>query len=260
MKLETKLPLWLATPMRPAGGYGATIWAHRLDRRADDALAVGPGEQDAELVGEGHQLGLGPPAVLPRLAVAARRDERRPDALRRAGPQQRRRWPMPACTRRRGRSRRRAGRRRRRRCGCRAPPRPAGWCRRRRPGSRWRAGCAATTNPNLPGCDEAPATSTPRGSNRARNCSAVGGRAERSGVGPSAASRELDERVDGDRRALRRDDQRVDVDALDVGPLDGDLPEADEDLGEGDAVDGCLAAERLRAGAGWPAGRSSRGP
>ena len=27
-KLDTKLPLWLATPMRPAGGYGATIWAH----------------------------------------------------------------------------------------------------------------------------------------------------------------------------------------------------------------------------------------
>ena len=26
------------------------------------------------------------------------------------------------------------------------------------------------TNPNLPGCEEAPATSTPRGSNRARNC------------------------------------------------------------------------------------------
>ena len=27
MKLETKLPLWLAMPMRPAGGYGATICA-----------------------------------------------------------------------------------------------------------------------------------------------------------------------------------------------------------------------------------------
>ena len=34
-----------------------------------------------------------------------------------------------------------------------------------------------TTKPNLPGCDEAPATSTPRGSNRALNCAGVGVRA-----------------------------------------------------------------------------------
>ena len=26
--VDTKLPLWLATPIDPAGGYGATIWAH----------------------------------------------------------------------------------------------------------------------------------------------------------------------------------------------------------------------------------------
>ena len=82
------MPLWLATPMRPAGGYGATIWAHSVDRRADDALPVRAGEQDAELVGERDQLGLGPPALLARLAVAGRREERGLDALRRAGPQQ----------------------------------------------------------------------------------------------------------------------------------------------------------------------------
>jgi hypothetical protein len=28
MKLETKLPDWLAMPIRPRGGYGATICAH----------------------------------------------------------------------------------------------------------------------------------------------------------------------------------------------------------------------------------------
>ena len=59
MNDDTKLPDWLATPMRPAGGYGATIWAHSVDRGRDDALAVGPDEQDAELVAQGDQLGLG---------------------------------------------------------------------------------------------------------------------------------------------------------------------------------------------------------
>ena len=29
-KLDTKFPLWLATPIFPAGGYGATICAHKL--------------------------------------------------------------------------------------------------------------------------------------------------------------------------------------------------------------------------------------
>ena len=57
--VDTKLPLWLATPMLPAGGYGATIWAHRFDRRADDALTVRPCEQDAEFVGQRDELAFG---------------------------------------------------------------------------------------------------------------------------------------------------------------------------------------------------------
>ena len=39
------------------------------------ALAVGAGEQDAELVGQGHQLGLGGHALLAGLAVAGGGEE-----------------------------------------------------------------------------------------------------------------------------------------------------------------------------------------
>ncbi|NCW46384.1 MAG: hypothetical protein EBV77_13175, partial [Gemmatimonadaceae bacterium] len=41
MKLDTKLPLWLATPMPPRGGYGATIWAHSRAVSAGNAAALG---------------------------------------------------------------------------------------------------------------------------------------------------------------------------------------------------------------------------
>ena len=41
-KLDTKLPLWLATPMRPAGGYGATIWAHSLTGVLTTPWPLGP--------------------------------------------------------------------------------------------------------------------------------------------------------------------------------------------------------------------------
>ena len=42
MKLDTKFPLWLATPMVPAGGYGATIWAHRCDGVDTTPWPLGP--------------------------------------------------------------------------------------------------------------------------------------------------------------------------------------------------------------------------
>ena len=245
--------------MRPAGGYGATIWAHRLDRRADDALAVGPGEQDAELVGEGHQLGLGPPAVLARLAVAGRREERRPHALRRAGPQQRR-----------------VGRRRRAhedevdlavgQVGDVGDGADAEHLLALQVGAE--DGAPVAAGEEVVQRDEPELAGMRRGAGDEHAARLEQGpellgrrrRAQRRRRRPSAGVAELDERVDGDRRALRRDDQRVDVDAVDVGPLGGDAPEADEDVGQGVAVDGRLAAERRRAGAGWPAGRSSRGP
>ena len=59
---------------------------------------------------------------------------------------------------------------------CRAPPRPAGWCRTPRPRSRWPGCCAGRRSRTCRGASTAPATSTPRGSNRARNCSSVGTR------------------------------------------------------------------------------------
>ena len=99
------------------------------------------------------------------------------------------------------------------------------------------------TNPNLPGCDEAPATSTPRGSNSAANCSGDGVGRRRGGGRRASPVAELDEGVDGDRHAVRPDDQRVDVDAEHVGALGGDAAEADEHRRQRVAVHGGLAAE-----------------
>ena len=93
----------------------------------------------------------------------------------------------------------------------RAPPRPRGWWRTRPPRSRWRGCCAAPTKPNLPGWVDAPATSTPRGSNSARNCSSVGrgrlGAGRCHGHAPSSTSAST---ATGRPSA---DDQRVEVDA-----------------------------------------------
>ena len=42
MNVETKLPLWLATAMRPAGGYGATIWAQSVAGVDTTPCPLGP--------------------------------------------------------------------------------------------------------------------------------------------------------------------------------------------------------------------------
>ena len=242
MKLDTKLPLWLATPMRPAGGYGATIWAHSADRRADDALAVRAGEQDPELVGEGDELGLGPLALLARLAVAGRRQERRLDALRRARPQQ------PG-----------VGRRRRAhedevdlavgqlgdvgdgadaehllalQVGAEHPALVAG-------GEEVVQGHEAELAGVRGGAGDEHAAGLEQGAEL------LGGRCRAGG------RRRLRHARRRPRRARRRrpaepsgvDDQRVDVDADDVGALGGDAAEGDERRGEGVAVDRRLAAE-----------------
>src|SRR5690606_34887645 len=71
---------------------GRRVRGHDLgaqpDRRRDDALPVGAGHEHPELVGQRHELGLHPLALLPRLAVAGGRDEGGPDALLGAGPEQ----------------------------------------------------------------------------------------------------------------------------------------------------------------------------
>ena len=56
--------------------------------RGHHALAVGPGDEHPELVGQLHQLGLEALALLPCLAVAGRREERGADALLGAGAEQ----------------------------------------------------------------------------------------------------------------------------------------------------------------------------
>ena len=107
-----------------------------------------------------------------------------------------------------------------------------------------------TTNPNLPGCDEAPATSTPRGSNSALNWAGVGVRG-RSGGGTIAhcATRSSTSASTAIGHAVGADDQRVDVDALDVVPA-GDLAEGDQDRRQRVAIDGRLAAERTEQALG----------
>ena len=67
-------------------------------------------------------------------------------------------------------------------------------------------------------------------------------RSRRAGVKPIPTA-DLDEGVDGHRRTVGRDDQRVDVDADDVLALDGHPAEGHERGGEGRSVDGLLAAE-----------------
>ncbi len=88
MKLDTKLPDWLATPIAPGRWVRGDDLGAQARRGGDHALAVGAGEQDAQLVAQGDQLGLGRDAVLARLAVAGGGDERGADALGRRGPQQ----------------------------------------------------------------------------------------------------------------------------------------------------------------------------
>ena len=86
--VDTKLPLWLATPMRPGRGIRGDDLCAQRDRRADDALAVGAGEQDAEFVGERDEFLLGHPPRVARLAVPGGGQEGRPDALAGAGAEQ----------------------------------------------------------------------------------------------------------------------------------------------------------------------------
>ena len=247
-------------PMRPAGGYGATIWAQRWTGVLTTPWPFGPGQQDPELVAEGDELGLGPLALLARLAVAGGRDERGGRALGRAGPQQGE-----------------VGRRRRAHDdevdrvvrGAPTGRRPFG-----RPSttSRLEVGAEDPTHvaggqqvvhhdePELAGMGRGPGDEDAAGLEqrlelgRRRRLRSGGGDA----IGRCAIA-ELDERVDGDRDAVGADDQRVDVHALDVVTA-GDL--AERRPGSPPTRRDRRPPRRgtARGGAGSPAGRSSRGP
>ncbi len=73
MKLDTKLPDWLAMPMRPGGGYGATICAHMLAGVEMTPCPFGPDKEDVELVRDADQLVLRGLAFRVRLRRSPRR-------------------------------------------------------------------------------------------------------------------------------------------------------------------------------------------
>ena len=163
MNDETKLPGLAGDADAPRRRVGGDDLGAEVDRGGDQALAVGPDQEDPELGGQGHQLVLGLASLRAGLAVAGRGHEGGADALGRRRPAAGRGWPPPGCRRRPGRPRRRAGRRCRPPSGRRGPRPPPGWWRRPCPGSRrlrmlWRA-----TKPNLPGWVDAPATTIAAG-------------------------------------------------------------------------------------------------
>ena len=74
--------------MPPAGGYGATIWAHRSTGVETTPCPFGPASRMPSSSASATSSACGPLAVLARLAVAGRGEERGPDALGGAGPEQ----------------------------------------------------------------------------------------------------------------------------------------------------------------------------
>ena len=81
MKLDTKFPLWLATAIRPAGGYGATIWAHSLAGVDTTPWPFGPASRIPSSSASATSSSFCDATRFARLAVAGRRQERRPHAL-----------------------------------------------------------------------------------------------------------------------------------------------------------------------------------
>ena len=174
MKLDTKLPA-LARHRDPAGRrIGRHDLGAQLGRCRHDALAVRAGEQDPELVGERHQLVFGgatgfvpprrtrPTSGTPR-ALPCAAHARRISGLAAAGVHTNTRSTAPS-----GSSAMSAT--------VRTPSTSSPWrlVPKTRPVYPPASRLCSETKPNLPGCDDAPVTSTPRGENRASNCSAVG--------------------------------------------------------------------------------------
>ena len=90
-KVDTMLPDWLAMPIRPAGGYGATICAQSDDGVDTMPWPFGPASRTPASSRGGGQLVLGAAAGVARLGVSAGHHERRAHALARAVAHERRR-------------------------------------------------------------------------------------------------------------------------------------------------------------------------
>ncbi len=138
-------------------------------RRGHDALPVGAGEQDADFLGDRRELGFGAAAVVTRFRVAARHHERRTHSFRAA--QARSSSPLTSIgVHTNTRSAAPSGMQSTPVCA--VTPRispPSMLVAKTRPAYACRRMLCKTTKPNLPGCDDAPATITPAGSNSAAN-------------------------------------------------------------------------------------------
>ena len=258
-KLDTKLPLWLATAMRPGGGYGATIWAHSDTGVLTTPWPFGPASRMPQSSARRRAPVFGTPALRARLAVAGRGDERRLDPLACARLEQFGVGAGGVHTKTRS-----------------AAP----------------SGISATSptvvhaehllavqvgavdGAAVPGCQQVVQRhETELAGMRRRPGDDDTTRLEQGGellgVGAAPAGgrcgvgirlTQFDEGVDGDRRSVGGDDQRVDVDAGHVVAL-GDHPaEGDERRRQGVPVDSGLAAERSEQRPPCAGRRSSRLP
>ena len=233
---------------RDAAGRGIRrddLGAHRI-RRRDHPLAVGSGEQHAQLVGDGDELALERAPLLARLAVASARDERGAHSLAGAGPQQ----LDVRLTRRAREDEVRSAR------GDIGHVRMAGAAEdlSTLPVHREDLSLVAEAQQVVEG-DESELAGMPGGAGdhdaagMEERPEALEHRGVRALVRGARGARlrlgiEHHQRVDGDGQAVPHD-ERIDVDAAHVGTLDGEAAQADDHLGQALLVQRRLAAEGL---------------
>ena len=186
------LPDWLATAMRPAGGYGATIWAHSADGVDTTPWPLGPARSrpSARAAATSSASARRPsapvspyPAVMTNAARTPRAAQpRSTSTLPSTGVHTNTRSAAPSGTSSTDPS---AG------TLSRASPRSAASrsVANTRPAYPWLRMLWSTTNPNLPGCDDVPATITPRGSNNASKARRSGGAATTAVTSPPRRAR-----------------------------------------------------------------------
>ena len=166
--VDTMLPDWLAIPIRPAGGYGATICAQSDDGVDTMPWPFGPASRmpassATAASSSSARRPLAPASAYPPVITNAARtplraQSRTRSAFTRTGVQTNTRSAAPS--------------------GmhsidvCAVTPRispPSTLVANTFPPYPWRKMLCSTTKPNFPGCDDAPATITPWGSKRAPN-------------------------------------------------------------------------------------------
>ena len=245
--------------MRPGGGYGATICAH-IERGVEiTPCPFGPASSMPSSSATRDQLALERAALLARLAVAAARDEGRAHAARRAGAQQ-----LGVRGLRRAHEDEVGGALRQLgdvadRLAARAPRAPSRFSGEDLAArSRSAAGCESATKPNLPGCADTPATSTPRGwksgAKRARTCARPEARAPSGGAGCRLARARRARRPRPAAVARRSTISGFRSTLATSGRSCAEAAERDQHAGERVAVDRRLAAEGLRRAGGSRAG------